>query len=332
MNVVGLEPKRYAPEKVRLLDQVREMIRLKHYSIRTEQSYVGWIRKFILFHGKRHPAQMREAEVASFLNHLANHANVTASTQNQAFSALLFLYRHVLRQELGEIEGVARAKGPSRLPVVLTRAEVKAVLSHLKDTEWLMASLLYGAGLRLMECLRLRVKDLDFSTHQVVVRDGKGQKDRVTMLPQVLEVPLKRHLERVKALHLNDLRRGHGEVYVPFALERKYPNATKEWGWQYVFPSDRLSRDPRSGKVRRHHLDENTLQRAVKRGVRLADLTKAASCHTLRHSFATHLLEAGYDIRTLQELLGHKDVSTTMIYTHVMNKGGKGVRSPMDLL
>jgi integron integrase len=202
----------------------------------------------------------------------------------------------------------------------------------LKDTEWLMASLLYGAGLRLMKCLRLRVKDIDFSTHQLVVRDGKGQKDRVTMLPQALEAPLKRHLERVRALHQSDLRRGHGEVYLPFSLERKYPGAPKEWGWQYVFPSDRLSKDPRSGKVRRHHLDENTLQRAVKRGVRLADLAKPASCHTLRHSFATHLLEAGYDIRTLQELLGHKDVSTTMIYTHVMNKGGKGVRSPLDIL
>jgi len=331
MNAAGLEPKR-EPDKVRLLDQVREVIRLKHYSIRTEESYVGWIRKFILFHGKRHPAEMKEAEVRAFLSHLANQGNVTASTQNQAFSALLFLYRHVLKQELGEIEGVDRAKRPSRLPLVLTRAEVKEVLCHLKDTEWLMASLLYGAGLRLMECLRLRVKDLDFSYRQVVVRDGKGQKDRVTMLPQALEAPLQRHLERVKALHQNDLRHGYGEVYLPFALERKYPGASKEWGWQYVFPSDRLSTDPRSSVVRRHHLDENTLQRAVKRGVRLAGLTKPASCHTLRHSFATHLLEAGYDIRTVQELLGHKDVSTTMIYTHVMNKGGKGVKSPLDLL
>ena len=332
MNTTGLEPKRNAPDKVKLLDQVRQTSRMKHYSIRTEESYVAWIRKFILFHGKRHPAQMKEGEVVAFLSHLANHANVSASTQNQAFSALLFLYCHVLTQELGEIEAVERAKRPSRLPVVLTRAELKAVLSHLKDTEWLMASLLYGAGLRLMECLRLRVKDLDFSYHQLVVRDGKGQKDRVTMPPQVLETPLKGHLERVKALHLTDLRRGYGEAYLPFVLERKYPAAPKEWGWQYVFPSDRLSKDPRSGKVRRHHLDENTLQRAVKRGVRLADLTKPASCHTLRHSFATHLLEAGYDIRTLQELLGHQDVSTTMIYTHVMNKDGKGVRSPMDLL
>ena len=332
MNATGLEPKSCAADKVKLLDQVRQTIRLKHYSIRTEEAYVGWIRKFILFHGKRHPAEMKEGEVAAFLSHLANQANVTASTQNQAFSALLFLYRHVLKQNLGEIEGVDRAKRPSHLPVVLTRAEVKAVLSHLKDTEWLMASLLYGAGLRLMECLRLRVKDIDFSYHQLVVRDGKGQKDRVTMLPQALEAPLKRHLERIKALHQNDLRRGYGDVYLPFALERKYPSAPKEWGWQYVFPSDRLSKDPRSGKVRRHHLDENTLQRAVKRGVRLSDLAKPASCHTLRHSFATHLLEAGYDIRTLQELLGHKDVCTTMIYTHVTNKGGKGVRSPLDLL
>lgn len=332
MNAAGIEPKQATPEKVKLLDQVREVIRLKHYSIRTEESYVGWIRKFILFHGKRHPAAMTEVEVRAFLSHLATHNNVTASTQNQAFSALLFLYRQVLKQELGQIEGVERAKRPARLPVVLTRIEVKAVLSHLKDTEWLMASLLYGAGLRLMECLRLRVKDIDFSYHQVVVRDGKGQKDRVTMLPQALEPTLQRHLERVKALHQNDLRHGYGDVSLPFALERKYPGAPKEWGWQYVFPSDRLSKDPRSGAVRRHHLDENTLQRAVKRGVRLAGLTKPASCHTLRHSFATHLLEAGYDIRTLQELLGHRDVSTTMIYTHVVNKGGQGVRSPLDVL
>jgi len=330
MNATGIEPKQAAPEKVKLLDQVREVIRLKHYSIRTEESYVGWIRKFIVFHGKRHPAEMAEADVRAFLSHLATHDNVTASTQNQAFSALLFLYRQVLKQELGQIEGVERAKRPARLPLVLTRAEVKAVLSHLKDTEWLMASLLYGAGLRLMECLRLRVKDIDFGYHQMVVRDGKGQKDRVTMLPQALEPSLQRHLERVKALHQLDLRRGYGDVYLPFALERKYPAAPKEWGWQYVFPSDRLSKDPRSGAVRRHHLDENTLQRAVKRGVRLAGLTKPASCHTLRHSFATHLLQAGYDIRTLQELLGHRDVSTTMIYTHVVNKGGQGVRSPLD--
>src|SRR5215510_6190341 len=230
MNAAGLEPKR-EPDKVKLLDQVREIIRLEHYSIRTEESYVGWIRKFILFHGKRHPAEMKEGEVRAFLSHLANQGNVTASTQNQAFSALLFLYRHVLKQELGQIEGVDRAKRPSRLPLVLTRAEVKEVLCHLKDTEWLMGSLLYGAGLRLMECLRLRVKDLDFTYRQLIVRDGKGEKDRVTMLPAKLKQPLMRHLQKVKVLHEQDVAAGYGEVFLPYALERKYPNAAKEWGW-----------------------------------------------------------------------------------------------------
>lgn len=270
--------------------------------------------------------------MTQFLTHLAVDRKVAASTQNQALSALLFLYREVLKRDLNGLEDIEPARRPSRLPVVLTRDEVKAVLNHISGEEWMMACLLYGAGLRLMECLRLRLKDLDFGYLQIVVRDGKGQKDRVTMLPQAMVEPLKRHLEHVRALHQQDLREGFGAVYLPDALERKYPQAAKEWGWQYVFPAKKRSIDPRSSKVRRHHYDENGLQRAVKEAVRAAGIPKPASCHSFRHSFATHLLEAGYDIRTVQELLGHKDVSTTMIYTHVMNKGGKGVRSPMDLL
>ena len=318
------------PEKPRLLDQLRAAIRVRHYSIRTEESYVRWVREFILFHHKRHPEDLGEAEVSRYLTHLAVNHKVTASTQNQALSALLFLYRNVLKRELGQFQDIEKAKRPQRLPMVFTREEVRAVLAQLEGTEWLMASLLYGAGLRLMECLRLRAKDLDFSYRQVVVRDGKGQKDRVTLLPEALIKPLQRHLERVKALHTADLKEGFGEVYLPDALARKYPNACREWGWQYVFPSSKRSVDPRSGAVRRHHQDENTLQRAVGAAVRRAGLIKPGSCHTFRHSFATHLLEDGYDIRTVQELLGHQDVRTTMIYTHVMNKGGKGVRSPLD--
>ena len=318
------------PEKPRLLDQLRAAIRVRHYSIRTEESYVRWVREFILFHHKRHPEDLGEAEVSRYLTHLAVNQKVTASTQNQALSALLFLYRNVLKRELGQFKDIEKAKRPQRLPMVFTREEVRAVLAQLEGTEWLMASLLYGAGLRLMECLRLRAKDLDFSYRQVVVRDGKGQKDRVTPLPEALIKPLQRHLERVKALHTADLKEGFGEVYLPDALARKYPNASKEWSWQYVFPSSKRSVDPRSGAVRRHHQDENTLQRAVGAAVRRAGLIKPGSCHTFRHSFATHLLEDGYDIRTVQELLGHQDVRTTMIYTHVMNKGGKGVRSPLD--
>jgi integron integrase len=268
--------------------------------------------------------------VSRYLTHLAVNQKVTASTQNQALSALLFLYRNVLKRELGQFQDIEKAKRPQRLPMVFTREEVRAVLAQLEGTEWLMASLLYGAGLRLMECLRLRAKDLDFGYRQVAVRDGKGQKDRVTPLPEALIKPLQRHLERVKALHTADLKEGFGEVYLPDALARKYPNACREWGWQYVFPSSKRSVDPRSGAVRRHHQDENTLQRAVGAAVRRAGLIKPGSCHTFRHSFATHLLENGYDIRTVQELLGHQDVRTTMIYTHVMNKGGKGVRSPLD--
>jgi len=318
--------------KPKLLDQVRAKIRLKHYSIRTEQAYVDWIRRYILFHGKRHPQEMGKPEVEQFLSHLAVERNVAASTQNQALSAILFLYKEVLEKNIGWLDDVERAKRPARLPVVLTAAEVRAVLAHLEGRHRLMANLLYGAGLRLMECVRLRVKDLDFEYRQITVRDGKGQKDRLTMLPDALAGPLRTHLADVKILHEQDLQEGFGNVYLPFALERKYPNAGREWGWQYVFPASQRSIDPRSNIERRHHLDEQTLQRAFKSAVRASGITKPASCHSLRHSFATHLLMAGYDIRTVQELLGHKDVSTTMIYTHVLNRGGKGVVSPLDAI
>jgi integron integrase len=316
--------------KPRLLDQVRDKLRFKHYSYRTEQSYIAWIKRFIFFHDKRHPNTMGEKEIESFLTHLAVKRNVAASTQNQALCALLFLYKEVLGRELAWLESMQRAKRPSRLPVVLTVQEVHNLLNRLEGRSWLMASLLYGAGLRLMECVRLRVKDVEFSRHEIIVREGKGGKDRVTMLPASLVAPLQTYLNKVKALHNCDLAEGFGDVYLPFALAQKYPNAGREWGWQYVFPASKRSIDPYSGKERRHHIDEQTLQRAIKKTVQAAEIHKPASCHTLRHSFATHLLQAGYDIRTVQELLGHKDVSTTMIYTHVLNKGGKGVISPMD--
>lgn len=314
----------------RLLDQVREAIRLRHYSIRTEQAYTDWIKRFILFHGKRHPREMGAAEVERFLTHLAVEGRVAASTQNQALSALLFLYREVLKVDLPWLGEMTRAKRPGRLPVVLTVEEVRRVLARIDGQQGLMADLLYGAGLRLLECVRLRVKDLDFEMRQITVRDGKGEKDRMTMLPQSVLEPLRAHLEKVKVLHAHDLEEGFGEVYLPYALDRKYPDASREWGWQYVFPAAGRSVDPRSGKERRHHVDEQTLQRAMKKAVRAAGLTKPASCHTLRHSFATHLLQSGYDIRTVQELLGHQDVATTMIYTHVLNRGGSGVISPLD--
>ncbi|MEA3347179.1 MAG: integron integrase [Candidatus Auribacterota bacterium] len=316
--------------KSNLLDQVRRLIRVKHYSIRTEEAYVNWIKRFILFHGKRHPVEMGAAEMSRFLSHLAVEEKVSASTQNQALSAILFLYRDLLKRDVGWLDDVERAKKPARLPVVLSKDEAKAILIRLEGVKWLMANLLYGSGLRLMECIRLRVKDLDFQYNQITVRDAKGQKDRVTMLPDSLQEALQRHLERVKAIHEQDLKEGFGEVYLPFALERKYSDANTEWGWQYVFPASKRSKDPRTGKERRHHIAETVLQKAVKSALRLTGITKNASCHTFRHSFATHLLEEGYDIRTIQELLGHKDVSTTMIYTHVIKQGGKGVKSPLD--
>ncbi len=296
----------------KLLDQVSDTIRLKHYSIRTEEAYVGWIRRFILFHHKRHPKEMGGAEVETFLTHLAVEGQVAASTQNQALSALLFLYREVLRQDLDYPIAAVRAKQPQHLPAVLTQDEARRVLAQLSGLHLLMAKLLYGSGLRLMECLRLRVKDLDFPRHAVIVRDGKGEEDRVTILPDTLIEPLREHLQRIKRLHEEDLARGNGSVYLPYALERKYPNASREWIWQYVFPSDQLSKDPRSDAVRRHHLDESGLQKAVRAATRAAGIDKRITCHTFRHSFATHLLENHYDIRTVQELLGHKDVKTTM--------------------
>jgi integron integrase len=314
----------------KLLDQVRDALRLKHYSIHTEESYLAWIKRYILFHHKRHPQDMGGPEIEAFLTYLAVQENIAASTQNQALSAILFLYREVLRQELDFPIEAIRAKKPKRLPVVLTKEETVRVIRHLSGIHQLMVKLLYGSGLRLMECVRLRVKDVDFAQRQIIVRDGKGDKDRVTMLPESLIQPLQVHLQQVKTLHEDDLANGYGAVYLPFALERKYPNASREWGWQYVFPARSLSVDPRSGVTRRHHLDESSLQKAVKRAVQAAGIVKPASCHTFRHCFATHLLESGYDIRTVQELLGHKDVSTTMIYTHVLNRGGLAVRSPLD--
>lgn len=320
------------PQSPKLLDQVRDRLRVKHYSIRTEQVYVDWIKRFIWFHDKRHPKDMGAAEIEAFLTHLAVKGRVSASTQNQAKSALLFLYREVLEQKLPWLDKVTQAKAPTRLPVVLTIAEVQAVLKGLAGANWLIASLLYGAGLRLMEAVRLRVKDVEFSRHEIVVREGKGDKDRVTMLPESVIEPLQLHLAKVKSLHKEDLATGGGDVYLPFALDKKYPNAGREWGWQYVFPSVKLSVDPRSGALRRHHVDEKGIQRAMKQAVRDAQIVKPATPHSLRHSFATHLLLGGYDIRTVQELLGHSDVSTTMIYTHVLNRGGKGVVSPLDRL
>jgi integron integrase len=318
--------------KPKLLDQVREAIRMRHYSVRTEEAYIGWIKRFIVFHGKRHPLGMGEEEITRFLSALAVEGQVSASTQNQALCALVFLYRHVLDQNLGWLDDIVRAKRPQRLPVVLTRPEGKALLGALEGVHWIMASLLYGAGLRLLECLRLRVKDIDFASHQILLREGKGNKDRRTMLPAAVRDVLTAHLEHVRQQHQHDLAQGFGRVYVPNALQRKYPHANSAWGWQWVFPSSHMSLDPRSGERRRHHLHESVLQRAVKEAARSTGLTKPASCHTLRHSFATHLLEDGYDIRTIQELLGHRDVKTTMIYTHVLNRGGQGVYSPMDRL
>jgi len=314
----------------KLLAQVRDLIRLKHYSIRTETQYVQWVRRFILFHGKRHPREMGAAEVEAFLTHLAVEGGVAAATQSQALSALLFLYREVLGVDLPWLDNVTRAKKPQRLPTVLTPAEVAAVLERMEGTHALMARLLYGTGMRLMECVRLRVKDLDFGRRETMIRDGKGAKDRVTVLPEILVGPLTAHLEKRRRLYEDDRAAGKAEVWLPDALAKKYPSAATAWGWQYVFCSGSYSVDPRSGRERRHHMDEKLLQRAMKRAVEAAGLTKPATPHTLRHSFATHLLQNGYDIRTVQELLGHADVATTMIYTHVLNRGGRGVVSPID--
>lgn len=314
----------------RLLDQVRNRIRVKHYSIRTEKAYVDWIKRYIHFHDKQHPRDLGAEHIEAFLTALAVKGQVAASTQNQARAALLFLYKEVLAINLPFLGNVTQAKASKHLPTVLTRQEVQRVLTRMEGTQALVAGLLYGSGLRLMEALRLRVKDIDFERGELLVRDGKGAKDRITMLPSRVRKTLKAHLAKVADLHQDDLARGHGRVYLPNALARKYPAAPAQWAWQYVFPARGLSTDPRSGEVRRHHVSEQAIQRAFKQATRQAGLTKPASPHTLRHSFATHLLESGYDIRTVQELLGHADVRTTMIYTHVLNRGGHGVFSPLD--
>lgn len=334
MSVVARrQPRRVVrPGGRKLLDQVRVELRTRHYSRRTEKAYVLWIRRFVIFHGRRHPAEMGEREVSQFLNSLAEDRRVAASTQSQAASALIFLYKKVLRRDIRWIEDVARAKAPKRLPVVLSRDEVKAVLGELHGAKRLVAMLLYGSGLRLIEGLELRVKDIDFGRGELLVRRGKGGKDRVTMLPSSSKDPLAQHLERVRAQHDGDLDLGAGYVKLPGALERKSPSANREWLWQYVFPARRLWTDPEDGRRYRHHLHESAVQRAVREAVRRAGINKRATCHTFRHSFATHLLEDGYDIRTVQELLGHSHVNTTMIYTHVLNRGGLGVRSPVDAL
>jgi integron integrase len=321
---------RVATAAIRLLDQVRAAIRARHYSRRTESAYTHWVRRFVLFHGKRHPVEIGEAEITTFLTHLAVRGRVSASTQNQALSALLFLYRDVLRRDLEWLDSIVRAKRPAQLPVVLSRQEAAALLSGLYGTPRLMASLLYGSGLRLLECCQLRVKDVDFHRGEITVRDGKGRKDRVTIFPERLHASFAAHFERVRLQHRQDLEAGHGSVELPMALERKYPRAPWEWGWQWGFPATRHYRDTATGRRRRHHIHKSVLHRAVREATIRAGITKPASCHSLRHSFATHLLEAGYDIRTTQELLGHRDVSTAMIYTHVLNRGGRGVRSPLD--
>lgn len=315
---------------LKLLDLVRQRIRLKGHSIRTEKAYVSWIKRYILFHDKRHPEDMGKAEIEAFLSHLAMKLNVAPSTQNQAFNAILFLYNHVLQKDMPEDIDAFRAKKPQRLPTVMTREETMRVIRVMTGTHQMMGKIMYGSGLRVLECVRLRVKDVDFEMNQIVVRDGKGKVDRVTVLPEKVRPALKEHLEHVKRLHECDLSKGFGRVYLPYALARKYKNANREWGWQYVFPAKSLSIDPRSAEKRRHHIHVSSIQKAVKYAVRIAGINKPVTCHTLRHSFATHLLEDGYDIRTIQELLGHKDVSTTMIYTHVLNKGGQAVRSPLD--
>ncbi len=327
---MSLTPASEQPRPKKLLDQMREALQTQHYSIRTEESYVDWARRFILFHNKRHPKDMGAPEIEAFLTYLAVERKVAASTQNQALSALLFLYREVLHQELASIDSV-RARKPKHLPTVLIKGEALRVLNGMSGTPQLMAKLLYGSGLRALECARLRVKDIDFEQRLIVVRDGKGEKDRISMLPDNVSAPLQEHLARVRQLHAKDLADGYGAVYLPYALDVKYPNAEREWAWQYVFPAKGLSKDPRDDNiVRRHHMSESTLQKAVQSAARLAGIQKPVGCHTFRHSFATHLLESGYDIRTVQELLGHADVRTTMIYTHVLNRGGLAVKSPLD--
>jgi integron integrase len=323
-------PQGTTAQKPKLIDRLRAACRVRHYSLRTEDAYAAWVVRFVRFHRLRHPLDMGAAEINAFLTHLAVEGHVSASTQNQAFSALLFLYQKVLEVDPGRIAGVIRAQRPRRLPVVLTRDEAARVLAELDGTYRLIGQLLYGAGLRLIECLRLRVKDIDWGLAQIVVRHGKGGKDRRTMLPEAVRPALQAHLERVRDLHRRDLQRGFGRVALPDALDRKLPAATTDWLWQWVFPSATLSVDPRSGERRRHHAHEGSVMRAITQAARRSGLAKRATSHSFRHSFATHLLEDGYDIRTVQELLGHADVATTMIYTHVLNRGANAVRSPLD--
>lgn len=320
------------PPTPKLLDQLREHLRIRHYSLRTEDAYVDWTRRFILFHGKRHPRDMGAGEVQSFLSHLATDRRVSPSTQNQAKAALLFLYRHLLGVDLPWLAEVVQAKRQPRLPIVLTQGEVRVLFGQLEGGMALVAQVLYGTGMRLMEGLRLRVKDVEFERREIIVREGKGARDRVTMLPESLLRPLQAHLDKVKALHEKDLQAGFGEVWLPDALTEKYKSAARSWGWQWVFPSALRSVDPRSGLTRRHHLQPESVQKAIRLAARAGELVKPVTPHVLRHSFATHLLSAGHDIRTVQELLGHKDVETTMIYTHVLNRGGHGVPSPLDAL
>ncbi len=310
-------------------ERIRDAARLKHLSFRTEQAYLQWIKRYWIYHRKLDLKTLTTSHIREFLTYLAVDQRVSSSTQNQALCSLLFLYKNVLNMELPFIDGIERASRKPKLPVVLTRSEVQKVLNSMKGIHRLLASLLYGTGMRISECLRLRVKDIDFETQIITIRDGKGENNRITMLPLSLTHKLKRHLEKVRFLHEDDLNDGYGEVYLPYALERKYPQAACSWEWQYVFPSARRSVDPRSGKERRHHASQESLQQAVRNAVKKANIAKHAGCHSLRHSFATHLLETGYDIRTIQELLGHKDVSTTMIYTHVVGRA-KSVKSPLD--
>lgn len=314
----------------RLLDQMRDRIRARHYSIRTERAYLDWAKRYVLFHDKRHPREMGAQDIEAFLSHLAMQGQMAASTQNQALAALRFLYKDVLNIDLPWLDGLTRAQRKEQRPVVLTRSEVQQILGRMTGVYGLIARLLYGTGMRLMEGMRLRVKDVDFERREIIVRDGKGAKDRVTMLPESLIQPLTVQLEHTRRIHEQDLHEGFGEVYLPVALESQYPNAGRQWGWQYVFPAERRSTEPRSGQVRRQHLDEKSVQRMMKKAVADTGIAKLATPHTLRHSFATHLLESGYDIRTVQELLGHKNVQTTMIYTHILNHGGRYVRSPLD--
>jgi len=320
----------YPPKARKLLEQVSDAIRVKHYSSRTEKTYVDWVKRYVLFHNKLHPKDMGAQEIQAFITHLATQRHLSASTQNQALSAIIFLYRHVLKIDIVLPSDVIRAEKSQTLPVVLTHQEAMTVINKMTGTSQLMAKILYGSGLRLMECLRLRVKDIDFGNHQIIVRDGKGEKDRVTMLPDALIPELQTHLKTVGIIHQQDIKEGYGAVYLPYALARKYPNAPKEWIWQFLFPAFARSVDPETKKIRRHHMDPSVLQKAVRQAALLARIDKPVSPHVFRHSFATQLLQNGYDIRTIQELLGHKDVKTTMIYTHVLQRGGLAVKSPLD--